>query len=155
MELDHHLSQPLSREQTLVLSEKQQQRVLSAATVLTTEKVWSELTDGCRAAAPHTGADHRQQPRPTRVLVAPGRRRIRRRGADGPPWRAHPRPLPRSLRQHTLSGVRASISVLQQLLATAVRVLAGEPCMAESVDPHPLQWTASKAGLLKPLPKTA
>ena len=58
MELDHHLSQPLSREQTLVLSEKQQQRVLSAATVLTTEKVWSELTDGCPAAAPlllHTG----------------------------------------------------------------------------------------------------
>ena len=41
-----------------VLSEKQQRRVLSAATVLTTEKVWSELTDGCPAAAPlllHTG----------------------------------------------------------------------------------------------------
>ena len=38
----------------------------AACTVLTTEKVWSELTDGCRAAAPHTGADHRQQPRPQR-----------------------------------------------------------------------------------------
>ena len=37
----------------------------AACTVLTTEKVWSELTDGCRAA-PHTGADHRQQPRPQR-----------------------------------------------------------------------------------------
>ena len=27
----------------------------AACTVLTTEKVWSELTDGCRAAARHTG----------------------------------------------------------------------------------------------------
>ena len=54
----HRLTHPrtlTARPQTFGLSEKQQQRVLSAATVLTTEKVWSELTDGCRAAARHTG----------------------------------------------------------------------------------------------------
>ena len=58
--LEHHLSLSslITWADLSVLSEKQQRRVLSAATVLTTEKVWSELTDGCPAAAPlllHTG----------------------------------------------------------------------------------------------------